>query len=497
MLVFALLYSSTFAQQLKPASIFTDHMVLQRETAVPIWGVSSPKEKIEVSFAGQTKSTQTGKDGKWMVMLDPLEASTVGRELVITGKSVVILSDILVGDVWICSGQSNMQFGVSNVPEVRGLVPFASNIRSFEVKRIVALEEQETVSGVWKPTHPTSAVAFSFAYFLNDLADVPVGIIHASWGSSSIEAWMPRDMTKELPHFKTIMDEFDFDTARISRINKILSKSDDWNSQEDIFLRRQPNVLYNAMMHPLIPFACRGLLWYQGERNTRYMSGMPEVDDTKWFHRVAGIKEYDDVLTQWIQKYRHEWQNDAMHFMVVMLPGYGKGTEGMVDPESPTEPSWAWMRESQLAALKLPHTSVINTIDLGDISNVHPTDKLPIGQRGALLAAKNTFDMDILATGPVLKSVDQKGYQLIIHFNYANGLKTINGKAPTGFWIADDRGKWEKADARIEGETVVLSSPNVSQPKYVRYAFSGKPSVNLVNASELPAYPFRTDNWER
>ncbi|MCJ8165739.1 sialate O-acetylesterase [Pontibacter sp. E15-1] len=489
--------TASIAQQLKPARVFNDHMVLQREKTVPVWGTGTPGEQVTVSFAGQVKSSKISEDGKWMIRLDPLEASVVGRDLVISGGSEVVISDVLVGEVWICSGQSNMQFAVSNAPEVRGLIPYAQNIRSFEVENTVALEEQEEVSGQWRATHPSSAVAFSFAYFLHDLADVPVGIIQTSWGSSSIEAWMPRSMTQVTPHFRTIMQEFDSDTATTNQIQEILRKPDGWTKKEDVFLRRQPNILYNAMMHPLIPFACRGLVWYQGERHTNYLSGMPEVDESNWFHRVCGMAEYGDVLQSWVQTYRKRWKDDQMHFMVVMLPGFGRGVEGhkKIDPESPTEPSWAWMRESQSAVLQLPHTSFINTIDLGDVADIHPDDKLPIGQRGALLAAKNSLGLDLPTQGPVMEKVDTERGRLIVHFRNTDELKTTNGEAPTGFWITDASKNWVKAQASIEGNRVILTSPDMKQPKYVRYAFAGKPSVNLVNEASLPAYPFRTDNW--
>lgn len=489
------LNGTVYAQPLQLANIFNDHMVLQREKPIPIWGNSSPGDNITVTFAGQTKVTQAGADGKWIVKLDPLKASDEGRDMTISGKREVIISDILVGEVWICSGQSNMQFRVNAVPEIRGLKPFAKNIRSFEVKRTVSLQEKEEIEGQWVMPHPSSAVAFSFAFFLEAMGDVPVGIIHTSWGSSSIEAWMPKDMTNKLPYFKAIMEDFEADTARLNRIQRILAAPNGWTRQEDIFLRRQPNILYNAMMKPLVPFAIRGLVWYQGERNTRYLSGVPEVSEENWFHRVIGMKEYGDVLSQWILRYRQEWQDHEMNFMMVMLPGYGKGTskKPKIDPEDPTEESWAWLRESQLRALTLPNTAVANTIDLGDVNNIHPKEKLPIGQRLALLAAKNTLALDVLANGPWLKKVDIQGEQLVIHFNDASGLKTTNGKAPTGFWITDDSRNWAPADAKIVGERIILSSTSIKKPKYVRYAFAGKPSVNLVNASELPAYPFRTD----
>lgn len=488
------------AQHIKPCNLFSDHMVLQQGQVVPVWGEAEPNEKITISFAGQRKSTYADKAGEWLVHLDALKTSKVGRDLVISGKQEIVLSDVLVGEVWICSGQSNMQFSVDRSPEVEGLIPFAENIRSFEVTKTVALSEQNELEGKWSTSHPNSAVAFSFAYFLNNIGkDVPVGIILSAWGSSSIEAWIPRDMTNTLPHFKKIMDEFDADSDTKNRIENILIMKEGWALRDDIFLRRQPNILYNAMMKPLAPYACAGLVWYQGERNTRYRSGMPEVTKENWFHRVAGMKEYGGIMKKWIQRYREEWGNDEMNFMIVMLPGFGQGTvqSGTIDAEDPTAESWAWMRESQLQVLDLPYTAVVNTIDLGDEHDIHPNDKLPIGQRLALLAGKNTLNQDVLASGPLFDRVEILNNSIRVYFKYADGLKTKDGKSPSAFWLSDASGEWTRAKAIIEGNSVLLSSTEVENPLYVRYGFSGKPKVNLVNRNNLPAYPFRTDNYEK
>lgn len=473
-------------------------MVLQREQRVPVWGSAAPEEFIAVTFAGQTKTSTTDINGKWMVHLDPLDTSTEGRDMIIHGKTRLVISDILVGEVWICSGQSNMQYSVQSVPEIKGLIPFMKNIRSFEVERTVSLHEKGDVSGQWSDNNPSSAVAFSFAFFLENLSDIPIGIIHSSWGSSSLEAWMPRDMTEKLPHFKTIMEDFDANLETQNRIKQILAKPNGWSRQEDIFLRRQPNILYNGIMRPLAPFACRGLVWYQGERNTRYLSGMPDVTLENWFHQVAGMQEYGDILKEWIVRYRQEWQNDDMHFMVVMLPGYGKGTftNPDIDPEDPSAHSWAWMRESQLKVLELPQTSVANTVDLGDVTDIHPKDKLPIGQRLALLAAKNTLDHSMTAEGPVMKQLKNLGNEIVVQFKNADGLRTSNNQNPSGFWLTDESGEWKMADAKIDGDRIILSSIEIERPLYVRYAFAGKPKVNLVNEAGLPAYPFRTDSFE-
>ena len=177
-----------------------------------------------------------------------------------------------------------------------------------------------------------------------------------------------------------------------------------------------------------------------------------------------------------------------------MLPGFAKGLERQA--ARPDQRSWAWMRESQLKVLDLPHTSVANTVDLGHPTNIHPSDKLPIGKRLALLAARNTLGQDVQALGPVFKRIDSKGDRLIVHFDHATGLKTLDGKPPMGFWLADDARKWHMADAEIKGNSVVLSSSELSEPRHVRYAFAGKPDVNLVNEADLPAYPFRTDEFQ-
>lgn len=477
------------------ASPFTDNAVLQRGASVPVWGTADAASTVTVKFGDQTKSAVADKDGKWMLKLDPLTANFEPQTLDVSdGSNKLSCSNILVGEVWICSGQSNMQQAVGVDPNLRPLIPKAKNLRTFAVKRTVAMTEQDRLEGSWVEGHPNSAVAFSFAYFLEQAGDVPVGIILSCWGSSSLEAWMPRDMTETVPHFKTMMDEFDADTARQETIKSILA-SQPWSQKNDIYLRRQTNILYNAMIHPLIPFACRGVVWYQGERNTQSMFGMVE---TPWFSRNSGMLKYGETLKAWIQRYRKAWKSDDMQFMIVMLPGYYKPikTGPKKGAQHPAAHSWAWMRESQLKALELPNTFVVNTIDLGNETNIHPKDKKPIGQRLARFAAGNFLKQDVQDHGPMMKSTQIQDNQIVVHFDHADGLKTTDGKAPTGFWLADDSKNWAQANAQISDGTVVLSSDEIKKPLYVRYAFAGKPSVNLVNIADLPAYPFRSDKFE-
>ncbi|GAB5561274.1 MAG: sialate O-acetylesterase [Synoicihabitans sp.] len=481
---------------LRLASLFQDHMVLQRDMPVPIWGEAQPGEHITVTFHGQSRSTQTNARGKWQVRLSPLAGTDQPAELRIQAESddsVVVIQNVVVGEVWICSGQSNMQMAATVTPELKALYESSTGVHSFTVRRTVAFTEQDYCEGEWIEGPPNSAVALTFAHHLRQKIDVPVGIVLSSWGSSSLEAWMPGDMTAELPYLKTIVGEFAADAEKQQQIKTALAKGK-WSREEDILMRRQSILPYNAMMHPLIPYAARGLVWYQGERNSRFISGMP---DEPAYMRVAGIQEYDEALIAWMRRYRRAWSQDRFHFLAVMLPGYGRllDTSPVDDHQHPSAHSWAWMRESQLVALALPDVAVANTIDLGDENDIHPKDKQPIGERLALLAVRDTLGQKIVAQGPVMKRVKANQGELIVHFDHAMGLRTKDGEAPQAFWIADNSENWAQAEARIVGETVVLTSATVAKPRHVRYAWAGKPEVNLVNGAGLPAYPFRTDNF--
>ena len=249
------------------------------------------------------------------------------------------------------------------------------------------------------------------------------------------------------------------------------------------------------MMHPLIPYACRGLIWYQGERNAQ---SMYEMKKEPWFSRNSGILKYDETLKEWMKRYRKGWENDELYFQVVMLPGYGKVLDSGkdIDPKNPAAHSWAWMRESQIKALELSNTSVVNTIDLGDVKNIHPKDKLPVGKRLSLLALHTILNKKVKALGPTMKKVKVKKNSIVVCFNNVKKLKTTDDKAPTGFWLSDASGNWFPAKAKIKGKKIVLDTSELEKPLYVRYAFTGKPTVNLVNEVNLPAYPFRTDSFK-
>jgi sialate O-acetylesterase len=473
--------------EVKPSSMFGHGMVLQRQMTVPVWGRAEPGERVTVTFAGQRQSVKAGPGGKWMVKLSPLKASARGAALTIAGTNKIVFTDVLVGEVWICSGQSNMQMGFNRVPELTTLLPAAKTqpIRHFAATTFVSFKPMENCRGQWRTTPATSAVAFGFSYRLHEALGVPVAVIQTCWGSSSIEGWMPLDMTGQLPHFAELMKKFEAKDK--PRVTKLLSDAETnprgaprcWAGKDNIFLRTRPNILYNAMLHPIAPFAVRGMAWYQGEAN----SSRPEL--------------YAASLPAWVTRLRKHWGRDDFHFLAVMLPGFGRVSGANRDVEHPDNRSWAWFREAQMSVLKLPHTGVANTIDLGDVKNIHPTDKAPIGRRLALLAARDVNGRKIDAEGPRFKSMAVNGSAVTIAFHHADGLKTKDGTPPTQFWLAGKDRKWRRAVATIQGKTVVAAAEGLKNPVAVRYAFAGYPKVNLMNGAALPAYPFRSDAWKR
>jgi sialate O-acetylesterase len=483
LLAFLLIAQAHVDAEVKPSSIFGDHMVLQRDMPVPVWGTAKPGEQLTVHFADHQVTTKADANGKWMVELPALKASATGRQMSISGaEDTAVIRDVLVGEVWVCSGQSNMQYGWGKKSHPRfnwggdaDLAALAEKargkpIRSFDVHSNVAWEPIDTVNGAWSRGPSGSAVAFGFSYYLHEALDVPVAVIVTCWGSSSIEGWMPLDMTEQLPHFKEMMERLHASEQAKARIDAAIKRG---VRHGNVFIRKQPNLLYNAMLHPIIPYACRGFVWYQGEANA---------------NRPA---EYDQSLPLWIKRLRTEWGRDDLFFLTVMLPGYGQ------DDGTPTARSWAWFRDVQLHSLRLPHTGVANTIDLGDAKKIHPPDKAPICQRLSLLARSDVYGQRVGSRGPMLDSFTPRGNRMRVAFDHAEGLKTTDGKPPAGFWLAGSDRKWHPATATIDGNTVVLTAEGVDAPVACRYAFSGKPKVNLINKDNLPAYPFRTDDWTR
>ncbi len=478
------------AEEFAWASPFGDHMILQREMPIRVWGWGTPGEKVTVKVADHqvlSKDPQAittiAEDGTWMVSIEPWEAKGTYQLIAKCGKQTLTADDVLFGEVWICSGQSNMQMGYQRIPEIKKLADALTSrqVRCLQVTQDVAFEEQDRCQAKWISGPGNSAVATTFAYDLNKSLNRPVAVIETSWGSSSLEGWMPRRLAQDLPHFQKALDQLDGeDHDRVASLIEKQAGGTRWTRDENIFLRKRPNLLYNAMLHPLEPLSVRGMIWYQGEANS---------------HSIESMKQYGQSLTLWTQLLRERFDNEDFQMLAVMLPRFGRiaASSPTKDVESPIAHGWAWMRESQAQLLQLPKTGLANTIDLGHLTNIHPTDKRPVGKRLALLAQNLLQPGSVEDSGPQAESLQIEGQTAVVTFRHASGLKTTDGNDPTAFWIAGKDGQWQPAQAKIDGETVRLTHKDITSPVAVRYAFASFPQVNLINDSDLPAVPFRTD----
>ena len=493
------------ATELELASPFGEGMILQRQMLIPVWGWGEPGKKITVKFSGAEVSVVVDAAGRWRCDLPSMEASAAPQIFTVSdGATTITYSNVLVGEVWICCGQSNMEMGYGNIPDIGKLVEETKAakrpVRTLNIESMIAMEEVDRCFGaVWSTEPPPSAVAASFSCLLQEKLNIPVAVVLTRWGSSSIEGWMPLDMEARLPHFKRKM-ETELDPDRRELCERIIESARSTGKLEyadaetkarakkikarkaNIFCRTRPNLLYNAMLHPLIPMACRGMVYYQGEANGKSYEDMIQ---------------YRETLPLWLERLRSEWGGDGFFFLNVMLPGFGrtlKSGPNIGDLEAVDAHSWAILRNAQMEVLKLPNTAVANTIDLGEEKKIHPLDKMPVGRRLTLLARREVYgESGLLAAGPLFQTLETPGQEIVIHFKDAEGLKTADGQPPRAFWVGSDEKGWQRVLAKVRGEAVVLALPFGAKPRQVCYAFSAMPQVNLVNKAGLPAYPFRVE----
>ena len=541
---FLLAAGSSQAKVRLPA-VFSDHLILQRKAEVSVWGWADVDEKITVEFAGQKKSAIADAHGKWLVKLDSLAASAEPCELTVTGKdSSVKISDVLVGDVWLAGGQSNMGFPLNSAHNAKEELPKATDplLRFFRVKTKTAAEPQNDCTGNWELSTPETAknfsgVAYFFAREIRRDQNVPVAVLQAPWGGTDIETWISLEGLRENPALKNPLTRWEKALADYQKIladptpvknyendlkqwQKEVQPAFDaatkkYNADKDAGKevgpkpqptrpeptnpdpmgmpspsRRPstPTVNFNGMIAPLVPYAIRGVIWYQGENNG-----------------ARGL-EYRELFPRLIEDWRNHWtksRGEDFQFLFVQLPCNGK------DPAPVAESGWPWLREAQLLALqKVPRTGMAITIDVGDPNNVHPTDKIDVGERLALVAQKKVYGEDVVASGPLFQDFKIEGNKIRIHFSETGSGLTI-GQQPwlargntafpkdqlIGFFIAGEDKKWFAADAKIEGESVIVCSDSVSKPVAVRYGWANSPRCNLYNKEGLPASPFRTDDW--
>ena len=478
-------------------SLFTDHMVLQRGMAIPVWGWAEAGQQVTVTVAGQTKTVTVGQSHHWQITLDPL---AVGPPLMMTitnGDCTITLNNILVGDVWLCAGQSNMEFELHAADNGEQELAAAPDkpIRLFNMPCRVCQQPQIDVDARWQPAdrdsaHPFSAVGYFFGSLIHREIDVPVGLINASWGST-IETWISRPVLESDPDYAPILQRFDFARKHYQQHHRFyydppglvnpgqnlqwhrlgLPRASDPGIDPTI-TRMQPSGLFNAMINPLIPAALRGVIWYQGESN------------------ADRAFQYRKLFAAMIGDWRRRWDRNDLPFLFAQLPNFGRAQPGEFDAD------WAELREAQAAALALTNTGMAVTIDIGRSDDLHPPNKQQIAARLADVALQQVYGHDVEADGPVFEACEIKTDRVRVSFLHADtGLTTTDGQAPRCFIVAGADQNFAHAAADIEGSTVLLHSTDVPNPVTVRYAWANDPPCNLINKAGLPAAPFRTDDW--
>ncbi len=511
--------------EVSPHKLFTDHMVLQRDQPISVWGRAAPGEKVSVKLGAAEASAETDASGTWRLKLPSQPMNATPQEMTIKGTNTLVIKDILVGDVWVCSGQSNMEFGMGgslNANEEAAAANY-SMIRHFNVQKNVQNSPQESVEGSWDVCNPQSvkgftAVGYFFGRDLHKALNIPIGLVHASWGGSYAESWTtaetllgdpdllpPRqrsqaqllEYVRQLNAAVETLKPWQVEAEKASSGNQAIPSlkskltvqvQKPWQFEtnspptpEVISLPANPIDLwafassrFNGMIAPLVNYPIRGVIWYQGESNA----------ERAW--------QYRKLLPALIADWRKAWGQAELPFYIVQLANFGNASA------NPCDSNWAELREAQdMTARNIPHCGLAVTIDVGEATNIHPTNKQAVGARLALVARAKTYGEKIEYSGPQYESMNVNGNRVILKFQHVGGgLVAKDNALLKQFAIADASRKFIWADARIEGDTVVVSSDKVAAPAAVRYAWQNNPEgCNLYNKEGLPTAPFRTDDW--
>lgn len=460
-------WASTAQAEVKLPAIFSDHMVLQRDLANPIWGWAEPGEEVVVALDGKTKSTKANADKTWRVVLDPLPAGGP-HKIVIEGKNRIAIEDVLVGEVWVCSGQSNMQWpaGATRDADLARITANYPQLRMITVPVKGTQEPQSDFQGSWQLTTPDTvngftAVGYFFGLTLYQALGIPVGLIHDSWGGSACEAWIPREKLEADPQYQPLMDKW----------REIEKNPNDGQLSGNA----RPGNLYNGQLKPIVGYGIRGAIWYQGETN------------------AGRAYQYREMFPLMIQTWRDLWQQGDFSFYWVQLADF------LAEPTQPGDSAWAELREAQTMTQKLPKTGQAVIIDLGEANDIHPVNKEDVGERLARLALARDYGIQIANHSPEYKSMEKQGNKIVLTFEHAGGrLKPFDVNEVRGFTIAGADKKFVVAQAKIvenDKTKVEVWSDEVAEPVAVRYAWADNPVCNLRSANNLPVTPFRTDDW--
>ena len=479
---------SPLCAEVKLPAVLASHMVIQRDLPVHVWGWASAGEPVLVNFRGNESRTVTDELGRWSLFLPPGSAGGP-FEMTIKGTNLLTLSDVLAGDVWVASGQSNMEFEMRRAATAAADIPQAENsqVRLMIVKKNAADYAQEDVetTAAWAASTPDtarefSAVAWYFAREIQQREQVPIGVIDSTWGGTLAESWTRLAAMGEdaalAPVFaaRGHMEDRRADALRLEKIQPALvadakakgipEPKFPWAPPMNMWA---PGMLWNGMIAPLTPLPIKGVIWYQGESNSA----------------LERAPTYERLFKTLIEDWRRQWQIGDFPFLYVQIANY---------TSTPLE-NWPLIREAQRKTLSLRNTGMAVTIDIGNPDDVHPTDKLTVGRRLALPARAMAYGESVEYTpGQVFRQVTTEGANLRVWFDHAAGLQ-VKGGSLTGFEVAGNDGFFVPAEAKLAGDTVVLSSAAVAKPRMARYGWSNSPECHLFNGAGLPASPFQSE----
>ncbi len=507
------LLALTSQAELSLHPLFTDHAVLQQGQPVPVWGTADADETILVRFADQMKKTTAQADGTWMLILDPLSVSAEPRTLSVSaGNDALTIKDILVGEVWLCAGQSNMARGMGGMVDKKDVIEDTKagkfkTIRLFKVPLLGKNQAQTSVDTSWtqcteESVNGFSGTGFYFGRALHRDLKVPVGLIHANWGGTNASCWISKNTLENDPAAAYLLRAFKDRLTRYPEAKKAYDKALAEREQKTKAAKlagqrfeeqpprepmgtehpKQPAGFYNGMIAPLQPYAIAGAIWSQGESNAT---------------NTTTASNYKDLMLALVSGWRADWAKKVPNgkqrnfpFYQVQLPNFADG-----HPEA-----WPIIREQMLQIWQQgKNTGMVVTIDVGNPDDIHPQNKRIVGGRLARFAQANAYGKEIVYSGPIYKSMRVKNATIVLEFDQTGGgLSNKDGKALRHFTIAGEDEKFVSAEAHINDDnTISVSSPQVKNPQAVRYAWSNNPeNPNFFNKENLPASPFRTDKWQ-
>jgi len=493
----------------KLPALISDNMVLLQDSKANVWGTADPGEKVTVTLGDKTAATRADDAGKWRVKLEGLAPSS-GKDMTVVGKNTITVENVAVGEVWVASGQSNMEFGVKSAKNSEQEMASAKfpDIRVFTVAKKGSKTPLDDCTGKWEIATPEnaghfSAVGYFFVRELHQKLKQPVGLIHTSWGGTPVETWIPESgmqsnaafgnhWKKKMAAYPAAKTEYDKQIAALKEVAEKakaegkpaprLPRAPDGPDS----LNAAPSGLYNGMIAPVAPYTIRGAIWYQGESNAGP-------------NNRGNMDLYGQLFPTMILSWRYEFakaqdvprEESEFPFLFVQLANFHPRHD------EPTDSYWAQIREAQLGTLEVPRTGMAVAIDVGEANDIHPKNKQEVGRRLSLCALAQVYFNEMEFSGPLYGGMQIEEGKVRLNMSNAQELKTIDGGPIKGFALAGEDKKFHWAKAEIEHDHILVSCPEVPNPVAIRYGWADNPEMNLVNGAGLPASPFRSDKWKQ